>query len=635
MKNRLTYLIVLLICVTGAAAAADDAKALLESAPPSSDYPNAGYINLIDESWYTIRADGSWVSRTRMAQKICNDRGRSAANVQIAYNSAFEKIRIIRARTIKTDATVVDVKPSDIQEVTPYSGYAMYSSIKAKVLIMPAVEDDCIIDYEWEVTGKQTIMPPHFWTGWYFQSGEPSIVSRFTLQAPADRGFGSQPYNTEIKPVVTTSKDGKTKTYVWEGRNFPELEHEPYMPPRSEICPWFEISSVTAWDDVAAWYWKLTEPQMKPSAEIEQKVADLTRSKRTDEEKVRAIYYWVEDNIRYVGLEFGASAYEPHSASDVFANKYGDCKDQATLMVTMLRSAGIKAWPVLLSVSYRGEINRRLPSPGQFDHCIALAEIGGKRYWLDSTAEVCAFGDLPEPDRGRDVLVIRDGKGEFLQTPSYDAATNRVVQTVKVDLNADGGISASAEWTTTGSADQSSRATYKYLKPGRYRESFEAAVAGIAPDAQLGQFSVSDHSDRDTNMKVSFEFKAGKWANRTGKFLIFKPSINQNSGGKTPFSKSDRKLDMWFAGASSNKSVTIVNTPYGFTVEELPAGQSLKSDFASYDRTCTVEGRILTITEEVVRQDAIVPVSRYAEVRKFYEDIIQAQNQQVILRQSD
>ncbi len=623
-------------CIAGPGlAAGDDVKTLLQSAPPSSDYPNAGYINLIDEAWYTVREDGSWVSRIRLTQKICNDRGRSAANVHIAYNSAFEKIRIIRARTIKKDGAVVDVKPSDIQEVTPYSGYAMYSSVKAKVLIMPAVEDDCIIDYEYEVSGKHTIMPPYFWNGWYFQSGEPSVLSRFTLHMPSAKGFGSQAYNTDIKPVVTTSKDGKTKTYVWEGRNFPELESEPHMPPRSEVCPWFEVSSVTAWDDVAAWYWKLTEPQMKTTPEMEQKVADLTKGSQTDEEKAKAIYYWVEDNIRYVGLEFGASAYEPHSAKDVFANKYGDCKDQATLMVTMLRQAGIKAYPVLLAVSYRGALNRRLPSPGQFDHCIALAEIAGRRYWLDSTVEVCAFGDLPDADRGRDVFVIRDGKGEFVQTPSYDAETNRVAQSVKVDLNADGGISASAEWTTTGAPDQASRATYKYLKPSRYKESFEAAVAGIAPDAKLGQFTVSDYSDRDANMKVTFDFTAGKWANRTGKFLIFKPHINQNPGGKTPFSKSDRKHDMWFSGVSSNKSVMTVSLPYGFTVEELPADQSFKSDFASYERKSLLDGRTLTITDIVLRNDAIVPVSRYAEVRKFYEDIIQAQNQLVILRKSE
>ncbi len=640
MNNRLRFLTAALICtayISGAAFAAQDAdvKALLQSAPSSSDYPNAGYINLIDEAWYTIRDDGSWTSRTRTTQKILNDRGRSAADVQIGYNSAFEKIKILRARTIKKDGTVIDIKPADIQEVTPYSGYAMYSSVKAKVLIMPAIEDDCIIDYEWEVTGKKTIMAPHFWNGWYYQSSEPSVLSRFTLQTPADKGFGSQPYNTEIKPVVTTSKDGKTKTYVWEGRNFPEVEYEPYMPPRGEFLPWFEISSVTSWDDVAAWYWKLIEPQMKSSPEIDQQVADLIKGKQTDEERAKAIYYWVEDNIRYVGLEFGASAYEPHSARDVFANKYGDCKDQASLLVTMLEKAGIKAYPVLLSVGYRGDLNRRLPSPGQFDHCIALAEIGSAQYWLDSTAEVCRFGDLPEQDRGRDVLVIKDGKGEFVATTGYDAKSNNVVQTVKIDLDAQGGISSSVQWTTIGGADLSTRAMYKYLKPSKVKESFEGVVSSIAPDAKLGPFSVSDHSDREKNMTVAYEFTAGKWANRTGKFLMFNPQLNQNPAAKTPFSKSDRKLDMWFSGASSNNSETVVNLPYGFTVEELPPDVSLKSDFAVYERKCALDGRTLKINENVIRQDAVVPISRYAEVRKFFEDIIQAQNQQVILRATE
>ena len=116
---------------------------------------------------------------------------------------------------------------------------------------------------------------------------------------------------------------------------------------------------------------------------------------------------------------------------------------------------------------------------------------------------------------------------------------------------------------------------------------------------------------------------------------MFKPGLDQNPASQTPFSKSDRKYDVWFSGGSSNTSETVVSLPYGFTVEELPADQSLKSDFATYERKCAVDGRTLTISEKISRQDAVVPVSRYAEVRKFYEDIIEAQNQLVILRRSE
>lgn len=635
MKTILRFLVAAAILHACAAVTAspDDAAALLQGAPSSSEYPNAGYVNLIDECWHTVRHDGSWATRTRMTQRIFNERGRSAANVHLAFNSAFEKIRIIRARTIRKDGAVVLVKLADIQEVAPYSGYALYSSIRAKVLIMPAVEDDCIIDYEWEISGKSTIMPPHFWSRWYFQSSEPTVLSRFTLITPADTGFGSQAYNAEIKPLATTSKDGRTKTYVWEGRDFGEIEPEPNMPPASEVCPWFEVSSVTAWDDVAAWYWRLVEPRMTPSPEIEQKVADLVEGRKTDEEKARAIYYWIEDNVRYVALAFGASAYEPHSAADVFANKYGDCKDQATLLVTMLRHAGINAYPVLLSVSYRGSMDRRLPSPGQFDHAIALAEIGGKRYWLDSTAEVCPFGDLPEADRGRDVLVVRDGKGEFVQTPTYDVFTNSVAQRVTISLDARGGISASATITTSGASDLATRATYKYLKPSRVKETFEAMVAGISPNARIGECSVSDYSDRDSRMTIGYSLRAENWANRTGKFLLFRPGLDQDPADQTVFSKSSRRYDLWFTGAQSSITETIISLPEGFTVEEMPQDQLLTSDFAGYERKCLLEGLTLRVTEKTVRQSAIVPVARYAEVRKFYEDIIRSQKQLMILKE--
>jgi len=634
LQRTLAAALIILALMTNAIFAAKDydVKELLQNAPRSSDYPNAGFVNLIDEAEYVVKSDGSWMSITRVTAKIFNERGRDIANVHLAYNSAFEKIKILRARTIKADGTVLEVKPDDIREISPYSGYAMYSSVKAKVMIMPAVEDDCIIDYEWVVSGKQSIMPLHFWTVWYYQSREPTVLSRFTLEVPADRGFGNTAYNVKIAPVVTPSKDGKKVTYVWEGRNFGEIDTEPYMPPLSEICPWFELSSVSDWKEVAAWYWRLIQPQMKPTLEIEQAAAELTKEKQTDIEKARTIYYWVADKIRYVGLEFGASAYEPHSAKEVFNNRYGDCKDQATLLIAMLKAAGVKAYPVLVPIGFKGPTSKRLPSPGIFDHAIAVAEIDGKHIWMDTTAEVCPFGDLPEADRGREVLVIKDGKGEFVQTPEYTAEENSTSQMATIKLNADGGITASVLWTATGSGDLAARTTYKYAKPNKIREGFEATVASISPDARLNDYSVEDPAKRDEPLKISYDFEASGWANRTSKFLIFRPSLYQSILSQTPFSKAQRQFEVLFSGMSSNSSETKIVLPNGFKVEEIPQNVALKTDFAAYDRTYTLDGIILKVVEKLVRQDARIPISRYPEVKKFYEDVIQSQKQQAVLR---
>ena len=633
-KPRILILALVLVLLATAAvyAKSDDAKELLLNAPQASQYPNSGFVNLIDEAKEVIKPDGSWVTTTRTTAKIFNERGREIANVHLPYNSAFEKIKILRARTIKPDGTVVDVKSSDIRDISPYSGYAMYSSVRMKVMIMPAIEDDCIVDYEWQVSGKKSIMPPHFWMGWYYQSREPTMLSRFTLEIPAGSKFRNTSYNTKLVPTQTVSKDGKTATIVWEGRNFGEINPEPYMPPLAEICPWFEVSSVNDWKDVAAWYWKLVQPQLKVTPEIRQAVTELTKDKSSQLEQAKAIFYWVEDKIRYVGLEFGAGAYEPHSAKAVFDNRYGDCKDQATLLCTMLSAAGIKAYPVLVPVGFRGETGKRLPSPGMFDHAIAMGEIDGKQVWMDTTAEVCPFDQLPASDRGLEVLVIKPTGGEFIQTPEYAVDENKTVQRVDIKLDAEGGITSSVSWYSTGNEDLSARATYKYAKPTEIKEGFESTVASVSPDATLNDYSVGDPFKRDEPLQISYDFQASGWANRTKKFLIFRPSLYQSVLSQTPFSKSDRKFDMVFASNSTNESQTTISLPDGFNVEEIPPDVSLNGDFATYDRTYTLDGSTLKIAEKLVRKEARIALDRYAEAKKFYQEAIQAQKQQVVMR---
>lgn len=635
MKLKAPFCILFLIMIFATDAFAgkeDDAKALIQLASQSSKYPNANYINLIDEAKYSIKSDGSWSMTTRYAAKICNERGRSLANVQLPYNSAFEKIKILSARTISKDGAVVDVKPEEIREVSPYSGFAMYSSVKAKIIIMPAIENGCIIDYEWVVEGKHSIMPTHFWTGWYYQTIEPTSISRFTLEVPAKFSFNHLSYNSKVVPDLTTSKDGKTRTYVWEGRDFDGVDPEPHMPPLSDICPWFEMSSVNSWNDVAAWYWKLVEPRMKSSPEIERVVADLIKGKDTDADKAKAIFYWVEDNIRYVGLEFGAGAYEPHSAGDVFANRYGDCKDQATLLITMLKLAGVKAHPVLVSVAFRSPASKRLPAPGIFDHAIAVAEIDGKYLWMDSTAEICPFGELPEPDRGKEALVVKSTGGEFVKTPEYTEEGNRISQTSAIKLNVDGGITASVDWTSTGASDLSARATYKYAKPNQVKEGIETTAAAVCPDAKLLDYSVEGADNHDNTVKIRYNFEANGWASKTGKFLIFRPSLYQGTMSQTPFSKPERKFDIVFPTTSSDLCETEITLPEGSKIDELPQNLSLKSDFGTYEKTYVLQGDTLKVSELLVHKAVKVEVARYQEVKKFFEDVIKSQKQQIVLR---
>src|SRR5262249_38902081 len=154
----------------------------------------------------------------------------------------------------------------------------------------------------------------------------------------------------------------------------------------SDVRVWMEVSSISAWQDIATWFQGLEKPQAEPNEAIRETVKQLTADKKTDEEKARAIYDWVANRVRYVGVEIGMSAFRPHAAADVHKNLYGDCKDKATLLISMLGLAGIKAHPVLLKAEERRPVSQGLPSLNAFNHCIALADVGGKEVWLDATA---------------------------------------------------------------------------------------------------------------------------------------------------------------------------------------------------------------------------------------------------------
>ena len=138
-----------------------------------------------------------------------------------------------------------------------------------------------------------------------------------------------------------------------------------------------------------------------PTAEIRAQADEIARGRQSDEDKAAALYYWVSQNIRYVSLSFGVGRYQPHSAAEVLANRYGDCKDKTTLLEAMLDAEGLHAQPALANLV--ADIDPEIPNPLQFDHVITFLPLGSKESWLDTTLGVGPFGYLLNQLRGKRV----------------------------------------------------------------------------------------------------------------------------------------------------------------------------------------------------------------------------------------
>jgi len=331
-------------------------KKLILTSPRAEDFPEAGAVILLNEREYIVKKDNTMVEKIHRLIKIFNVRGREKyGEIQIDYDSTYQRVEISLARTIKPDKTIVEVGKKNIKDVDKWAGFPLYSNAKLKVISMPEVVEDSIIEYKATIYTTKLINEDDFQFRFGLQYFEPCLHHRLVLKIPKDREINIHYVRVEDeykKPKV--SEANGHLVYEWEIDNVPEIISEPNMPPWTDVSPFIMVSSFKSWEEFSSWWRDLSKEQAEPTPEIEKKVKQIIEGKKTQKEKAEAIYHWVISNIRYVGLEFGIAGFKPHSAKEVFNNKYGDCKDKATLLIAMYKAAGIPAYYALIGTRDMG-----------------------------------------------------------------------------------------------------------------------------------------------------------------------------------------------------------------------------------------------------------------------------------------
>ncbi len=606
------------------------AAALLKSAPAAAAFPDASAITLRDESVVTLNADGTSTDVTHETFKIFNQRAHDKAEISIPFNAATEKISSVHARTIKPNGAVLSAAGGDIHTSAPYSEFAMYDDAKVTGISMPGVEDGAIVDYVYTRTTTKAFLPNQYSVTWTFRDGvDPVKLSKMTLSAPASMKIGTLPQNTTgMTATETPSADGTRKTYVWKMASLPPIVPEPMMPPTHTFIPSVEISTVPSWQTIAQWYQGLAATRMGVSPEIKDQVKTLTAGKTSDTEKARAIYYWVEGQTRYVALELGLSAFQPHPAAEVCRNRYGDCKDMATLLVTMLHEAGIKtAWPVLLGADSRLLVENYLAAPTFFNHAIVRADIDGHPYWFDSTAAMCPFGQIPGGDRGVHAFVIRGGVGTFETIPVGTPEENSETTLTKVDLHADGSAECATSVSLSGDNGLGARLSFRGLQASQLRPGFQSMVSGFSPNASLLDYSLSPLADRDKPVAMDLSYHAPLWATRTGHLLI----IEGRDMTSAPYDRASRTFPIYESRTGRSVQDTVITLPAGYTLEDKPDPLHEKMPLGDFDQTVTLSGKTLTVHLVVTTRPGSISPADYAAAKTQFARVVALRKQPIVL----
>jgi hypothetical protein len=360
------------------------------------------------------------------------------------------------------------------------------------------------------------------------------------------------------------------------------------------------VTTMNSWEEFSHWWRKKIEEKTEPDEAIKRKVAELTKDLSISREKMEAIFDYVKGEIRYVFIDLGKPGYEPENAKKVFENKYGDCKDKSTLLISMLRVAGIPAYYVLIPTSSVGNLIKDFPYPFQFNHCIVSTEKEGKYNFFDPVAKNYRFNYLPDSDRNRDVLIFDDGKIVFEKTPLANLEENSYYNQSQIRIGLDGSMECEVKNFSFGDEEASLRSFFIKSSPTKIKDSLEERVDKISSGAKLLTYTHSDPLNFKERFDVTIKYNAKDYCRKAGDILIFDVPEIQKSCPAT--GKKDLKYPIEVRDTSYKKDEVEFNVPEGYEVYHLPEPMEIKNQYFDFRSSYRQEGKRIFYQGELIRK---------------------------------
>jgi hypothetical protein len=648
MSQRLITLIALLLVCAPAAFAGDEAPPWLQQAAaqktPAYDKAVPAVV-LLDESVVTIGEDGRITTTSTYAVRLLKREGRSRAVARELYMTDTGKVREIKAWLIRPNGEVKRYGKEQTLDVSMSND--VYDESRLKIIDASTEADVGMVFGYQAVTESRSLFSQSLW---YFQDNLPVLQSRLQMTLPAGWSASSVTFNhAKIDPATSGS------TYTWELRDLPFIEDEPSGPSVGNLVPRVAVNygpaasspgsasrTFNSWADVSRWYTELSDPQVTLDDALAGKARELTMNAKTELEKIQLIGRYVQ-NLQYISIQIGVGRFRPHSATEVFAKSYGDCKDKANLMRAMLKAVKIEAYPVLIFSGDPSYVREDWASPRQFNHCIIAVRVGpetkaptviehaalGRLLIFDATDDNTPVGDLPSHEQGSFALIAAGGDGTLVRMPTTPPESNKLDRQAEVNLAADGSINATVKERSVGQSAVGERGMFRRLSRPEYTRVIENWITHGASGAKISRVDPSDNS-ADGRFNLDVEFTAGAYAQlMQDRLLVFKPAIVSRLDW-LPLTAASRKHPVVLNSNAYTETVR-VKLPEGFDVDEMPDPVKFETSFGSYASTYEVKDGHLLFTRTLVQKATTIPADQYATVRTFFERIRAAESSPVVL----
>jgi len=624
----------------------DEASAITHDSYPDCDEATVDHKIVED-----YRADGTGEEQEELFVKVLTEKGKKEyASISTGFMLPYSTAEVVKVEVMKPDGKVeaVDVAANSKETIdSGQMGMNIYDP-NSKVIVtnISGLEIGDILHWITRTTTQRAVIPGEFADENVFEGDGYIRHTVYEVYAPADKPLKKIVLRDEVPGTVKYStQPGEDQTVIhrWEVTNVPRMFNEASMPPYENVLQRVLVSTTPDWRDVSKWYWALSKPHLDTATpELKKTVADLTSGAKSDMDKMKAMFYFVSQKIRYMGLtpEKDSPGFEPHDVCLTFDKKYGVCRDKAALLVAMLREAGLNAYPVLVNVGSKKD--REVPDAG-FNHAIAGVELKKGEYILMDPTDEHTRDLLPTHDGNQSYLVARP-EGEGVLVSAIKPPEDNMLRVKTTGILTSGGLEAKSELNFDGVNDDIFRNTFSMLKPDDMRRGFETYLKAAMPGARLKSLKVTPENmlDMSTPVKVEIEFSVDDMtATGHGKSVVSVPWIgtglsvvNSILGREAGLDKRKYPLQTQVAcGIDEEISLKLGD---GFDgTGSMPVCAPVENDCLSYQRNYDVKNGTLECSRRLKLKATEFSPTQYAQLKKTLKDMNYDDRKSPVLAVSD
>jgi transglutaminase-like putative cysteine protease len=621
-KRIFCSLILLSLCI---AVVAKELMYPLSEIPPAL-LQNAHTVMRLYKQDVEIKSEKSAVVSVTEVRTILNKNGEDNAYFRHSYSPMF-KLSNIKAKVYnELGKQIKSLGGDDIIDHSAISGFSLYDDNRVKFIDPKNLTYPFTVEYTYSIDMNQTLFLPIWDHDTENTSYENSI---FVVKAPVGYSFRYREYNLP-KGVVKTTQESKD-VYTWSITNLTARTYEPMAAkltpnyPLVRLAPnKFELGetkgSSETWKDYGVWLTGLIDKKDVLSEPTRAKMKEITASCKTDLEKVKVVYEYMQQKTRYVNISIGIGGLQPFDAETVDKTSYGDCKALSNYTKALLTCVGIKSYYTIVNAgSSQNDTEIDFPSQ-QFNHVMVCVPLNKDTVWLECTSQrsPCGFnGDFTDD---RDVLIVDGENSKLVHTRIYSATENCINRYTKVNLADIESGDATATSKYVGLCYDDMMPTYYADDADKLKKITQSIEL---PSFSLTKFALVDNRSKTPSLDEHLNLTFSNYIKKMGDIALL-PLNFMNRLSSIPDKVRNRKTDMCIRRSYMENDTVTYQLPKGYQVTDLPQKMELVGKFGKYISQSTQKGSEITYTRHFELTKGTFPAQDYIDFRGFLEQIATA-----------